>query len=231
MTNRKPRIGVTPNDRLNDYLQSVTSAGGEPVVLSNTDDPSSVLDRVDGVLLTGGLDIDPSLYGQAPHPTTEAAPERDAFELPLAREAVERDVPLFAICRGVQVLNVAGGGSLVQDIPSELETDVRHAVNEPKNHQTHSIAVTPGSKLAEALGNGAPHDTCSVNSRHHQAIDGVAPEFIVSAKSTDGIVEAIERPTSTFCLGVQWHPENFWRTGEFAGLFNAFVDAARRRRG
>jgi putative glutamine amidotransferase len=226
----KPRIGVTPTSRLDDYLESVRKAGGEPVVLSNHDNPAGVLDTVDGVLLTGGLDVDPSLYGETPHPTTETAPERDRFELPLAREAVKRDVPLFAICRGVQVLNVAEGGTLVQDIPSELRTDVGHAVTEPKNHQTHTIAVTPGSKLARALGGRAPNETCPVNSRHHQAVGAVAPDFVVSATSPDGIVEAIERPASTFCLGVQWHPENFWRTGEFAGLFSDFVAASAKRR-
>jgi putative glutamine amidotransferase len=232
-TNRKPVIGVTPTSRLDDYLESVKRAGGEPVILSNDDDPAAVLDRVDGILLSGGLDVDPSQYGQAPHATTEPAPERDAFEIPLSREAVQRDVPLFAICRGVQVLNVAEGGSLVQDIPSALATDVGHAVNEPKNHQTHAIAVSPGSRLASALGGATPATACPVNSRHHQAVGAVAPGFVVSATSPDGIVEAIERPASTFCLGVQWHPENFWRTGEFAGLFDAFVAAAseKRRRG
>lgn len=230
VSSHKPRIGVTPTSRLDDYLESVRQAGGEPIVLSNTDDPRSVLDGLDGVLLSGGLDVDPALYGQPAHPSTEPAPERDAFEIPLSREAVKRDVPLFAICRGVQVLNVAEGGSLVQDIPSERQTAIGHAVNEPKTHPTHSIAVTPGSKLAEALGGAAPATACTVNSRHHQAVGEVAPGFEVSATSPDGMVEAIERPASTFCLGVQWHPENFWRTGEFAGLFDAFVAAARARR-
>ena len=230
MTGHKPRIGVTPTSRLDDYLESVKQAGGDPVVLSNHDDPSAVLARVDGILLTGGLDVDPSLYGEAPHPTTEIASDRDAFEVPLAREAVKRDVPLFAICRGVQVLNVAEGGTLVQDIPSALETDLNHAVNQPKTDHTHAIAVAPGTKLAAALGDAAPNETCSVNSRHHQAVGAVAPDFVVSATSPDGIVEAIERPASTFVVGVQWHPENFWRTGEFAGLFRDFVAASAKRR-
>src|SRR6185436_11147218 len=103
----KPTIGITPCSSLTDYVESVKAAGAEPLVLSNDDDPSAVLDKVDGVLLTGGLDVDPALYGEAAHATTETAPDRDRFEMPLAREAVRRDVPLFAICRGVQVLNVA----------------------------------------------------------------------------------------------------------------------------
>src|SRR5215831_21048023 len=119
----RPLIGITPCTRVDDYVESVKRAGAEPVVLSNSDDPRAVLDRVDAILLTGGLDVDPALYGETPHPTTESAPDRDRFEIPLSREAVKRDIPLFAICRGVQVLNVAEGGTLVQDIPSATATN------------------------------------------------------------------------------------------------------------
>jgi putative glutamine amidotransferase len=226
MTTNRPVIGVTPCARLDDYLQSVKQAGGEPRVLSNDDDPKSVLDGIDGLLLTGGLDVDPAHYGEPAHVTTDTAPERDLFEIPLSQEAVRRDVPVFAICRGVQVLNVAEGGTLVQDIPSATNTSLNHAIDTPKDHRTHAIAVTSGTRLSSALGDEAPVETCSVNSRHHQAVGAVAPGFVVSAVSPDGVVEAIERPVSTFCVGVQWHPENFWRTGEFKGLFEAFVAAA-----
>src|SRR5262245_51393169 len=225
----KPVIGITPCSRPDDYVESVKRAGAEPLVLANTDDPARVLDRVDGLLLTGGLDVDPALYGEAPHPTTETAPERDRFEIPLSRAAVERDVPVFAICRGVQVLNVAQGGTLVQDIPSAVTSDLQHSITTPKDQIAHAVQVTPGSRLADALTPGLKIGPPSVNSRHHQAVNAVAPGFVVSAVSPDGIVEAIERPASTFCVGVQWHPENFWRSGEFKGLFEAFVDAARRR--
>jgi putative glutamine amidotransferase len=248
----KPRIGITPTSRIDDYVESIRRAGGEPLVLSNDDDPAAVLDKVDGLLLTGGLDVDPALYGQAAHPTTATAPERDTFEIPLSREAVKRDVPLFAICRGVQVLNVAEGGTLVQDIPSAVTTDLNHSVDVPKDHLAHGVKVTPGTRLAAALEAGsrtpplktpgmktrAPKtrpaedpavETCAVNSRHHQAVDTVAPSFVVSAVSPDGVVEAIERPGATFCVGVQWHPENFWRTGEFGALFENFVEAAASR--
>lgn len=226
----KPLIGITPCPRVDDYVESVKRAGAEPLVLANSDDPRAVLDRVDGILLTGGLDVDPVLYGEAPHPTTETAPERDRFEVPLSKAAVERDVPVLAICRGVQVLNVAAGGSLVQDIPSALTSDLAHAIDVPKNQIAHDVHVTPGTRLAAALGPGTSLDTCPVNSRHHQAVGEVAPQFVVSAESPDGVVEAIERPASAFCLGVQWHPENFWRTGEFDGLFDAFVAAALTRK-
>jgi putative glutamine amidotransferase len=227
---RVPVIGITPCSSLGDYVESVKRAGAHPLVLSNDDDPTEVLDKVDGLLLTGGLDVDPSFYGESRHPTTETAPERDKFEIPLSREAVRRDVPLFAICRGVQVLNVAEGGTLVQDIASSLTTDLRHSVDVPKDHRAHAVTVMAGTRLASALGGAAPVDTCAVNSRHHQAVAAVAPAFVVSAISPDGIVEAIERPASTFCVGVQWHPENFWRTGEFANLFRQFVVAAAGRR-
>jgi len=229
MSSSKPRIGVTDCSKIDDYLQSVRRAGAEPVVLSNEDDPATVLDQVDGVLMTGGLDVDPALFGEPPHPTTNVAPDRDRFEIPLAQEAVRRDVPLLAICRGVQVLNVAQGGTLVQDIPSLLATELNHSIDVPKDHQAHAVSLAPGSTLASALAGAAPAETCTVNSRHHQAVGKVADDFVASAHSPDGVVEAIERPASTFCVGVQWHPENFWRTGEFAGLFEAFVDAAAKR--
>src|SRR3954469_19301929 len=232
MTNRRPRIGVTACSRVDDYVESVKRAGGEPIVLSDGDDPAAVLDRVDGVLLTGGLDVDPARYHEAPHPTTETAPERDRFEIPLTQEAVRRDVPLFAICRGVQVLNVAEGGTLIQDIPSAVTSQLRHAIDVPKDAIAHDVAIAPGTRLAAALVAGANTSAaCPVNSRHHQAVDTVAPSFVVSATSPDGVVEAIEKPDAAFCVGVQWHPENFWRSGEFKPLFDAFVEAARNRKG
>lgn len=225
----RPVIGITRCSRVDDYIESVKIAGGEPRVLEATADPVASLDEVAAILLTGGRDVDPSLYGETPHATTDVDRARDRFEIPLARVAMERDVPILAICRGVQVLNVAGGGSLVQDIPSAVTTDLAHSIVEPKDHVAHGVAVTPGTRLAHALGRSVPIDTCPVNSRHHQAVARVARAFVVSAVSPDGVIEAIERPDATFCLGVQWHPENFWKTGEFAPLFEEFVEAARRR--
>lgn len=221
----KPRIGITPCSRIDDYVESVKRAGGEPVVLSHDDDPLGVLETIDGVLLTGGLDVDPRFYGEAPQPTTETAPERDRFEIPLTRGAIARDVPLLAICRGVQVLNVAAGGSLVQDIPSAIPSTLNHSIDTPKNHPAHNVRVTGGTVLSELLG----AEQRTVNSRHHQAVGEVAADFVVSAVSADGVVEAIEKPDANFCVGVQWHPENFWSTGEFSSLFDSLVQAARRR--
>jgi gamma-glutamyl-gamma-aminobutyrate hydrolase PuuD len=223
----KPTIGITRCSKLDDYIESVKRAGGEPVVLEPGDDPKESLDRVDGLLLSGGPDVDPALYGEAAHSSTVVDLDRDRFEVPLSREAVARDLPLFAICRGVQVLNVAAGGTLVQDIPSAIDSNLDHSIQEPKHAPAHGVRITPDSVLASTLGDNRQLDTCTVNSRHHQAVTQVAPSFVISAVSTDGVVEAIERPASQFCVGVQWHPENFWRTGEFDGLFDAFVRAAR----
>jgi putative glutamine amidotransferase len=191
-----------------------------------------VLDVLDGVLLTGGGDIDPVLYGEERHPTVDdAEPGRDEFELDLARRAMESDMPLLAICRGAQVLNVAAGGTLVQDIPSAIETELTHTLKDPKDCIAHAIRITRGSRLHEALGTGVDAAcSCRVNSRHHQSVGRLGRDLVASAVAGDGVIEAIEAPRATFCLGVQWHPENFWRTGEFKPLFDAFVEAARRRR-
>ncbi len=214
---------------MDDYVESVVRAGGDPIVLETTDDPIATLGKVDGLLLTGGADVDPALYGQPLHPTTEVDAERDSFEIPLSQRALARNVPLLAICRGIQVLNVAAGGSLVQDIPSQVDTPLNHSVQQPKEAIAHQIAVAYGSRLATALGASPNEAPRSVNSRHHQSVSTVAPAFVVSAVSSDGVIEAIEDPAAPFCVGVQWHPENFWRTGEFAPLFEAFVEAARAR--
>ena len=210
-------------------MESVRRAGGEPIALSNDDDPATALARVDGVLLTGGADVDPALYGQPRHDTTEVDRSRDHFEIPLSRKAIDSDVPVFAICRGVQVLNVAAGGTLIQDIAGDSPSDLNHSIDVPKNAPAHAVRVTAGTKLAQSLGTSPTLATCTVNSRHHQAVGDVGKSFVVSAVSPDGIIEAIERPGADFCVGVQWHPENYWKTGEFAPLFLAFVEAARRR--
>lgn len=222
----KPLIGITPCSRVDDYVESVRAAGGDPVVLSNDDRPVDVLRRVHGILLTGGPDVDPSLYQQPKHESTDVDPQRDAFEVPLSRAALAGNVPMFAICRGVQVLNVAAGGTLVQDIPTEAPTTIEHSREQPRDAHAHDVRLTSGTRLASMLEGSHAPDTCPVNSRHHQAVGKVAPSFVVSAVSPDGIVEAIERTGAAFCIGVQWHPENYWRTGEFLPLFRHFVAAA-----
>lgn len=227
----QPIIGVSRCSRLDDYLASIEQAGGRPRVLEVSESAKKVLSEIHGLLLTGGGDVDPVFYGEERHPATEdAEPGRDEFELDLARRAVDSGVPLLAICRGAQVLNVATGGTLVQDIPSEVKTDLAHTIEQPKNAPAHDVAVVPGSKLHQILGDAvtAAH-TCRVNSRHHQSVGKLGTALAATATAPDGVIEAIEAPAAEFCVGVQWHPENFWRTGEFRGLFEAFVAIARRR--
>jgi putative glutamine amidotransferase len=227
----KPVIGVTRCSRLDDYIASIEQAGGLPRVLDVSDSPRQVLEQIDGVLLTGGGDVDPVLYREERHPSVEdAEPGRDEFEIDLARRAMEANLPLLAICRGSQVLNVAAGGTLVQDIPSAVETTLPHAIQEPKNAIAHDVAIAPGTKLHEALGGAVTRaHTCRVNSRHHQSVGRIGESLTACATAPDGVVEAIEAADRDFCVGVQWHPENFWRTGEFRGLFDAFVASAKAR--
>jgi putative glutamine amidotransferase len=217
---------------LDDYVASVEQAGGRARVLDVSQSPRALVGELDGLLLTGGGDVDPALYGAERHPAVDAAePGRDEFEIDLARRALDAKLPLLAICRGAQVLNVAAGGTLMQDIPAATPGDATHAVTVPKDAVAHSVTIADGTALAAAL--GAAVDAarlCRVNSRHHQAVERLGRDLVVAATAPDGIVEAIESPEAPFCIGVQWHPENFWRTGEFAPLFASFVAAARARR-
>jgi putative glutamine amidotransferase len=228
MTN-PPVVGITRCSRLDDYIASVEQSGGRARVLEVSESPRALMDQIDGVLLTGGGDVDPVFYGEDRHPlTNDAEPGRDEFEIDLARRAMSAEVPLLAICRGAQVLNVAAGGSLIQDIPSAVRSDLRHSVAEPKDHTSHEIRVEQMSQLARALGPAvSATGNCRVNSRHHQSVGRPGRDLVVSATSADGVIEAIERPGARFCIGVQWHPENFRRSGEFRPLFEAFVQAAR----
>lgn len=221
-------IAVSQNRRMTDYLESLRRAGGDPVEVGGDETPAAIVARAGGILLTGGGDVDPALYGEAPHPSYDAAePGRDAFEIALARAAIEADVPLLAICRGMQVVNVAGGGTLVQDIPSEIAGALTHSITEPRFAIAHEVWVTKGSRLWTIMADKLDGESLQVNSRHHQAVRRAADGFEVTATAPDGVIEAMERPASRFCLAVQWHPENFWRTGEFRPLFEHFVRAVR----
>jgi putative glutamine amidotransferase len=224
-----PLIAIGQNRKMEDYLESVRRSGGEPVeVVVGSEAPERVLARVDALLLTGGGDVDPALYGEAPHGTFEAAESgRDAYEIALARAAMAKGIPFLAICRGMQVLNVAMGGSLVQDIPSQVTGALDHSVTKARAQIAHEVWVSKGSRLATLLADHMEDgETCHVNSRHHQSVKNVAPGFEVTATSPDGVVEAMEKPDAAFCVAVQWHPENFWRTGEFRELFEGLVQAA-----
>jgi putative glutamine amidotransferase len=226
---KKPIVGVTSCSRLEDYVRSVEQAGAVARVLEVSESPRKVVAEVDALLLTGGGDIDPVLYGKERHPTVEdAEPGRDEFEIDLVRRAMSADMPLLAICRGAQVLNVAVGGTLVQDIPSVLGRRIEHTVSTPKNAPAHDVTVARGSRLERALGPAVgAAQLCRVNSRHHQAVARLGTGLVASATAPDGVVEGIENPGARFCVGVQWHPENFCQTGEFSPLFEALVAAAR----
>ena len=222
-------IGITSCRKLEDYKQSVLHVGGDVRIV----DPSMTVDHaiggLHGLLLTGGDDVAPGRYGESRHEKTVEEPERDEFELALVAAARAADLPIFAICRGIQVLNVAGGGTLVQDIPSQIAGAVSHNLPIPPNTShtlAHEVWVERDSLLSRLMGDRLNADVCDVNSRHHQAVRAVAPGFRVVATAPDGVIEAIEDPRLRFCLGVQWHPENFWRTGEFRSLFEGFLEEA-----
>ena len=183
--------------------------------------------RLDALLLTGGGDVDPDRYGQAPHPTVyEVSAARDDLELHLTRRALEASVPLLAICRGIQVLNVALGGTLVQDVASTAGPLIQHSQKDKRHVPTHPVKVQTGSRLAEILGSTA----LDVNSLHHQSIDRPGNGLHVVAHAPDGVAEGAEVPAHPFAVAVQWHPEELVGHDAAArNLFDALVDAARRR--
>jgi putative glutamine amidotransferase len=229
-----PLIGVTACRKIEDYRQAVLHVGGEVRIVDLSMAAGEVLDAIDGLLLTGGEDVAPALYGEAPHPTVvDVDPARDEFEIALVGEARRRNLPIFAICRGIQVLNVACGGTLVQDITSEVPGALEHRWTVPPHKPydlAHEVWVDKDTLLARLMRERlSDTDACEANSRHHQAVKAVADGFRVSATAPDGVIEAIEDPSARFCLGVQWHPENFWRTGEFRPLFEGFLEAATKR--
>ena len=208
------------------YVQAIERAGGAPVILPVTEaqDVDDVLRVVDGVVLTGGGDVQPSLYGDAPHDCTRSVnPARDAFEVELFRQTVARDVPLLAICRGMQLMNVAMGGTLVQDVFAA--TGQFHDEDKRAHELVHRVKIEPVSRLADTLG----VVELSVNSVHHQGIGGLATGLCAVAWAEDESIEGVELPDAAFAVGVQWHPEMLEDQPEQQGLFRALLDHARRR--
>ena len=212
------------------YAEGVVQAGGVPLIVPHNlaeDSLRVVLDRLDGVLLSGGGDIDPALFGEAPHPATgEIEPDRDRVELTLARWVVERDLPFLAICRGIQVLNVALGGSLVQDIPSQVPDALPHSFDRkttPRDYLAHPVKIDPQSQLARIM----QLEVAQTNSWHHQAIKQAADGLQVTAFAPDGVIEAVEVPGRRYAIGVQWHPEwMFEKWPEHRRLFEGLVKAS-----
>jgi putative glutamine amidotransferase len=244
---RRPLIGVTtsevrPEERVNPvpegepvgvemalgitYLKAIEAAGGLPMVMPPLaeDAIEPLLDRLDGICLSGGPDLDPALYKAAPHPELgPIEPELDRFELAVAARADAREMPILAICRGTQALNIVRGGALHQHLP-DLSTEVAHRQTNPGTEPSHPVEVDPDSQLAAALGEIEVDD---VNSFHHQAIDRLGDGLRVGARAPDGTVEAIEDPSRRFLIGVQWHAETLVHREAEAELFRRFVAACR----
>jgi putative glutamine amidotransferase len=200
------------------YVEAVTRAGGRPLLVPPSDaGVDETLDALDGVIFSGGADVDPATYGAEPHPTTdEPQARRDAGELALLEAALERDMPVLAICRGFQLLNVVRGGDLVQHLPDTVGTDEHKQV--PGTFAEHPVEVKEDTRLAAIV--GARSD---VTSHHHQAVGRVGDGLVETAWAADGTLEALEDPARRFVIGVQWHPE----AADDQALFEALVDEAR----
>ena len=220
---RVPRFSANQS-----YVRCVEAAGGLPLLIplvKSEDVVRAIYARLDGLLLTGGADVDPACYGEAPHPKLgEVDGPRDRVELALTRWALTNGLPVLAICRGIQVLNVAAGGTLYQDITAQVDGAIEHTYypNHPRDLIAHPVIIEPGSRLAAILGS----TTLGVNSTHHQAVKDVAPSFTVTARASDGLVEAIEGLDHPFALGVQWHPEELIQDARMQRLFEIFVQKA-----
>lgn len=230
-----PLIGVTgwtSQDEFSvrqTYLQAIIRAGGAPLIIPPTF-PLQALDdllsRLDGVLLTGGGDIDPARFNGQPHPEVyEVDPQRDELELRLASLAAGRRKPLLGICRGLQVLNVALGGSLLTHISEQKDNALKHDYypNIPRDYLAHSIYICSNTRLLDILGTAE----IEVNSLHHQGIERLAAGLHPVAFAPDGLIEAVELPDSPFGMGVQWHPECLPDSLPMRALFQAFIEAAR----
>ncbi len=233
-------IGITTaldydSDRINcprDYVEATRSAGGIPWLLplfhrdTEAPEPREYLDGLDGLLLSGGVDVDPARFGEEPLPDLgSVTPERDAIELALTRRALEKDIPVLGICRGAQVLNIAAGGSVYQDINSQVGGVLQHRQTSPRWHPAHTISVTRDTRLLRILGSSR----IGVNSVHHQSVRDLGSGLVVSARAPDGVIEAIESRDASFVVGVQWHPENMAKSSPpMRALFEAFMEAAKK---
>jgi putative glutamine amidotransferase len=202
-----------------DYVRAVEEAGGRPLLVPPSDDGiEETLDSLDGIVFSGGSDLDPAHYGEEAHPETFGIhEERDRAELELMKAALDRDMPVLGICRGIQVLNVARGGNLVQHLP-EIVGHEGHKHDPPGAFVDHDVEIEPDTTLAQILGDRHP-----VKSHHHQGLDAVGEGLRISAHAADGSIEGVEDPEHRFAVGVLWHPE----AGEDRKLFEALVEQAR----
>lgn len=210
------------------YVQSVILSGGIPYMIPVTDNVEvlrQIVSRLDGIVFTGGEDIQPHYYGDAPHDKLEeVSPARDTFELMLMKMATDRNIPTLGICRGLQLMNIAFGGTLYQDLPTQHPSTVSHRQEKPGTIPTHTVTVVKGSKLAEILEQEELH----VNTFHHQAIKQLAPGFKAVAWSPDSVIEAIEAYPVRPIMGVQFHPEIFTAAGDttMCRLFRFLINKA-----
>lgn len=238
----KPVIGITPSPMVDEhrgerntlsinYSDAVLAAGGVPIILPpQTGNDDEILSIVDGLIFSGGGDIRPEVYGDHDyHPKTYGVhDQRDNLELPLIREAIARDMPVLCICRGIQILNVALGGTLYQDVADQFNPEIKHSQSDlsiPASEPSHQVQLTPGSLAATVYGS----DTVPTNSFHHQSLKDVPAELVVVGRAPDGTVEAVERPGSHFVLGVQWHPEMMFKANDLhLKPFASLIEAAKR---
>jgi putative glutamine amidotransferase len=207
------------------YVESLRRAGAIPVIIPpQPENAAEIMEELDGILLAGGDDCDPVLYSDERHPSCVDLMDarRQANDLALAKFARQHRIPTLGICLGLQMMNVASGGTLIQDIDTQFETEIQH-VSRPENRARHDIIIEQGTKLSTLL----PAVECNVNSSHHQAIGRVGEGLRVTAHAPDGLVEGLEDPKHPFYIGVQWHPEDMNGEHSATALFEAFVKAAR----
>jgi len=239
----KPLVGITcsrrivegwapdsPGDTIDytfeEYSKAIRYCGGAPVLIpiaQSRETLQRILGQLNGLLLSGGPDIHPRSYREKPLPELgEVDEDLDRMELEIAKMAFQTNLPILAVCRGIQVLNVSRGGTLYQDIPTQVQDSVNHLQNLDKTIQTHTIRIEGKTILHRIF----RKTEIWVNGKHHQAIKDLAPDFVISARARDGIIEAIEHPSKPFVLGVQWHPEGTWEKDLYSKkLFRAFVRA------
>ena len=208
------------------YTEALRKAGAVPVIIPpQPENADEVVRELDGLLLAGGDDCDPAAYGEQRHPSVDPVmePRRQTNDISLARAARQHGIPTLGICLGMQVMNVSAGGTLVQDIASQMETDIDH-VSPPLARKRHDVIIEKGTKLAGIIG----ERELNVNSSHHQAIRKVGSGLRITALAPDGVIEGLEDAALPFYVGVQWHPEDMTGEGSADSLFGAFVDAARK---
>lgn len=234
----KPLIGMSSSMEVdesyymvaNDNVKAIANAGGIPLILphlANEADVAQLAEEIAGLYLTGGYDIDPTLFGEEPHPKLGTIiPSRDVFEMELIKQMLKKDKPILAVCRGCQILNIVAGGDMYQDIYTQCDGELlQHSQKAPKGHASHYVNVLEGSLLHDIT----QMEVLRVNSRHHQANREVIDPFQVSGTANDGIIESIESKEHAFVLGLQWHPENLVFEHDLASfrIFQRFIAACK----